>query len=125
VFIAHGLPKFEDIGGTQGFFGSVGIPSELAVPIGLLEVIGGIFLLVAVVTRITAALFIIEMIGATLIVKLSRGFVGGYELELLLIAVGISLLLTGPGRISIEWDVLKREIFPRGKAIVQQQKVEE
>jgi putative oxidoreductase len=125
VFIAHGLPKFEDIGGTQGFFGSVGIPPELAVPIGLLEVIGGIFLLVAVVTRITAALFIIEMIGATLIVKLSRGFVGGYELELLLIAVGISLLLTGPGRISIEWVVLKREIFPRGKAIVQQQKVEE
>jgi len=125
VFIAHGLPKFEDIGGTQGFFGSVGIPPELAVPIGLLEVIGGIFLLVAVVTRITAALFIIEMIGATLIVKLSRGFVGGYELELLLIAVGISLLLTGPGRISIEWDVLKRKIFPRGKAIVQQQKVEE
>ena len=125
LFIAHGLPKFEDIGGTQGFFGSVGIPPELAVPIGLLEVIGGIFLLVGVVTRITAALFIIEMIGVTLIVKLSEGFVGGYELELLLVAVGISLLLTGPGRISIEWDVLKREIFPRGKAIVQQQKVRE
>jgi putative oxidoreductase len=122
LFIAHGLPKFEDIGGTQGFFGSVGIPPELAVPIGLLEVIGGIFLLVGVVTRITAALFIIEMIGATLIVKLSDGFVGGYELELLLIAVGTSLLLTGPGRISIEWDVLKREIFPRGKAIVQEQR---
>jgi putative oxidoreductase len=125
LFIAHGLPKFEDIEGTQGFFGSVGIPSELAIPIGLLEVIGGIFLLVGVVTRITAALFIIEMIGVTLIVKLSKGFVGGYELELLLMAVSISLLLTGPGRISIEWDVLKREIFPRGKAIVQQQKVEE
>jgi putative oxidoreductase len=40
LFIAHGLPKFEDIEGTQGFFGSVGIPPELAVPIGLLEVIG-------------------------------------------------------------------------------------
>ena len=39
-------------------------------------------------------------------------------------AIGISLLLTGPGRISIEWDVLKREIFPRGKAYVQQQKDE-
>jgi putative oxidoreductase len=48
--------------------------------------------------------------------------VGGYELELLLVAVGISLLLTGPGRISIEWDVLKREIFPRGKVITQKQK---
>jgi hypothetical protein len=39
-----------------------------------------------------------------------------------LIAIAVSLLLTGPGRISIEWDVLKRETFPRGKAIIQKQK---
>ena len=119
LFIVHGFPKFEDVTSTQDFFGSVGIPPELVVPIGLLEVIGGIFLLVGVVTRITAALFIIEMKSVTLLVKLSKGFVGGYELELLLVAIGISLLLTGPGRISIEWDVLRREIFPRGKAFVQ------
>jgi putative oxidoreductase len=62
------------------------------------------------------------MIGAILLVKISKGFVGGYELELLLIAIGISLLLTGPGRISIEWDVLKREIFPRGRSIIRQQR---
>jgi putative oxidoreductase len=62
------------------------------------------------------------MIGATLLVKISKGFVGGYEQVLLLMAVCISLLLTGPGRMSIEWDVLKREIFPRGKALVQEQK---
>ena len=122
TFIAHGLPKFENVAGTQGFFGSIGLPPELALPIGLLEVIGGIFLLVGVVTRITAAIFVIEMIGASLLVKISKGFVGGYELDLLLMAVCISLLLSGPGRISIEWDVLKREIFPRGKHIIQNQK---
>jgi putative oxidoreductase len=122
TFIAHGLPKFENIAGTQGFFGSIGLPPELALPIGLLEVIGGIFLLVGVVTRIAAALLIIDMIGAIFLVKISKGFVGGYELELLLIAIDISLLLTGPGRISIEWDVLKREIFPRGRSIIRQQK---
>ncbi len=122
TFIAHGLPKFEDIAGTQGFFGSIGLPPELAIPIGLLEVIGGVFLLVGVVTRITAGLFIIDMLGATLLVKIPDGFVGGYELELLLIAVSVSLFLTGPGRISIEWDILKREIFPRGKALIQVQK---
>src|ERR687898_2522063 len=122
TFIAHGLPKFEDIAGTQGFFGSIGLPPELAIPIGLLEVIGGIFLIVGVLTRITAALLIIDMIGAIFLVKLPDGFVGGYELELLLIAISISLLLVGPGRISIEWNVLKRELFPRGKAIVQRQK---
>jgi len=122
TFIAHGLPKFENIAETQGFFGSIGLPPELALPIGLLEVIGGIFLLVGVVTRIAAALLIIDMMGAIFLVKISKGFVGGYELELLLVAIGISLLLTGPGRISIEWDILKREIFPRGRSIVRQQK---
>ena len=71
LFIVHGLPKFEDVAGSQGFFGSVGIPPEFVVPIGPLEVIGGIFLLVGFLTRITAPLFIIEMIAATLIVKLS------------------------------------------------------
>ncbi len=116
TFMAHGLPKFEDITGTQGFFG------KLALPIGLLEVIGGIFLIVGILTRISAALLIIDMIGAIVLVKLPDGFVGGYELESLLIAISVSLLLTGPGRISIEYDVLKREIFPRGKAIRQKQK---
>jgi hypothetical protein len=33
-------------------------------------------------------------------------------------AVSISLLLTGPGKPSIEWDLLKREIFPKGKELV-------
>jgi hypothetical protein len=27
-------------------------------------------------------------------------------------------MITGPGRISVEWDVLKRELFPRGKELV-------
>src|SRR5215216_3947845 len=122
TFMAHGLPKFEDITGTQGFFGNIGLPPELALPIGLLEVIGGIFLIVGILTRISAALLIIDMIGAIVLVKIPDGFVDGYELESLLIAISISLLLTGPGRLSIEWDVLKREIFPRGKVITQKQK---
>ena len=118
AFIVAGLPKFENIAVTQGFFQQFGLPSGLAFPIDLLEVIGGIFLLVGVVTRIAAALFVIEMIGATLVVGLSQGFVGGYELTLLLMVICLSLLLTGPGRISIEWDVLKSEVFPRVKCII-------
>lgn len=43
-----------------------------------------------VLTRISAILFIIEMIGATLTAKLSKGFVSGYDFDLLLVAVSIS-----------------------------------
>jgi putative oxidoreductase len=126
TFIVHGLPKLSNIPGTQQFFSNmVGLPAEMALPIGLLEVIGGIAILVGILTRVASILFIIEMIGAILVAKLSKGFVGGYEFDLLLIAISISLLLTGPGRISVEWNILKRELFPRGKEIVvvlQQQK---
>jgi putative oxidoreductase len=110
---------------AQGFFGNIGLPPEMAIPIGILEVAGGFAILVGILTRIASILFIIEMIGSTFTAKISEGFVGGYELDLLLMSISISLLLTGPGRISIECDVLMREIFPRGKDLVQQVKAYE
>ena len=126
LFIVQGLPKLENISVNQGSFGSLGLPPQLVLPIALLEIIGGIFLVVGVLTRITAAIFIIEMIGAALAVWLSQSFAGGPLLKQFAIlmsslatAISISLLLTGPGRISIEWNVLKREVFPRGKHIIQ------
>ncbi len=122
AFIAHGLPKLSNIAGTEHFFSNmVGLPASLALPIGLLEVIGGIVLIIGLLTRIASILLIIEMIGSTIVAKLPKGFVGGYELDLLLMAIAISLLLTGPGRLSIEWNILRREIFPKGKQMVLQQ----
>ncbi len=104
ALLVHGLPKFENLQGVQGFFASVGIPAELALPIALLEVIGGILLIIGLLTRITSILFIIQMIGIILVVKTGGGITGegGLEVELLLMAISISLLLSGPGRISIE-----------------------
>jgi putative oxidoreductase len=114
-FIAHGLPKFANASGTAGFFSSVGIPADLAMPIAALEVVGGAFLLAGFMTRITSILLAIQMALVSIIVKASRGFVGGYELELLLMAMAISLVLTGPGRASVEWNVIKREVWPGKK----------
>jgi putative oxidoreductase len=117
IFIAHGLPKFFGISQGYGFFQSVNLPPELFVPIALLEVIGGLAILIGILTRIASALLIIEMLGAILSVKLSKGFVGGYEFELLLISICLSLVIMGPGRISIENSILRREIFPKGKQL--------
>jgi putative oxidoreductase len=113
AFIMHGLPKLEGMDKTPGFFGSLGLPPELALPVGLLEVIGGFALILGIATRIASVLFIIEMTGAILAAKITKGFVGGYELDLLLLAIAVSLLISGPGRVSIERDILKREIFPK------------
>jgi putative oxidoreductase len=119
TFIAHGLPKFFDVSGGYGFFESVNLPPELFLPIALLEVGGGFAILLGILTRIASALLIIEMLGAILMVKLPKGFIGGYEFELLLISICLSLVILGPGKLSIENYILKREIFPGGKQLYQ------
>lgn len=111
-FIMHGLPKLLDIPGTQNSFINMGLPPDLAIIIGLLETIGGLAILLGILTRIAAGLLAINMIGAIIQVKISKGFIGGYELDLLYLAIMISLMITGPGNFSIEKNILKREIFP-------------
>ncbi|HEU5172466.1 MAG TPA: DoxX family protein, partial [Nitrososphaeraceae archaeon] len=106
-------PKLVDIANSQNSFINMGLPPELAIIIGLLEFIGGIAILSGVLTRISAILLAIDMIGAILTVKLSKGFIGGFELDLLYLAIMISLILTGPGSLSIEKNILRREVFPK------------
>lgn len=112
-FIAHGLPKLVDIGNSQNSFINMGLPPEMAIVIGLLEFIGGLAILLGVLTRISAILLTIDMIGAIFTVKLSKGFIGGFELDLLYLAIMISLILMGPGSLSIEKNLLRREVFPK------------
>ena len=63
AFILHGIPKLSGIDKTSGFFGSIGLSPEFTLPIALLEVIGGIALLLGIATRIASILFIIEMMS--------------------------------------------------------------
>ncbi|UOF89270.1 DoxX family protein [Fodinisporobacter ferrooxydans] len=103
IFISHGYSKLATPTGFIQFFTHVGIPvPHVAVPvIGLIELIGGISLLLGFGIRIFASLLVIEMIVAILTAKISMGLVGGYEFELALIAGLISLILSGSGAISI------------------------
>ena len=124
-FMMHGLPKLFAIPGTQTSFTNMGLPPDLAVIIGLLEFIGGLVILLGLLTRIAAILLAIEMIGAILMVKLSKGFIDGYELDLLYLAIMISLVISGPGSISIERNILKREIFPKTPKYSTNEKMED
>jgi len=118
TFLAHRLPSYADFGWVLGFVGSLGLPPEAAYVVATLETGGAIAIMSGILTRITAGMFIIFMASTTLVVKLSRGFVGGFEVDLLLLAIAASLMITGPGRLSLEWDVLKRELVPKGRSLV-------
>src|SRR5262245_8637707 len=103
IFIVHGSMKFTQMARTEHFFARLGIPLPgVAAPtIALLEVLGGIALILGLGSRIFALLLAIEMIVAIAIDKVHTGFVGGWEFELVLLAGLLALVFGGPGAISL------------------------
>lgn len=105
VFITHGYPKlFSARTATIQFFKQHGItPAKFWVfVVGVVEFFGGILLLIGFLTQIAAALIAINMIGAILFVKRRQGFAGGYEFDLALLVLALSLLVLGPGIWSLD-----------------------
>lgn len=111
LFIVHSLGKFDT--GAGGFFSSVGLPSEMAPLIGLLELIGGMLLIAGVLTRIASSLLAIEMLVVMVYLKKLQSFSGknGLELELLIFVILLTVITLGPGRISLSHAVKKLPRF--------------
>jgi len=102
IFIIHGFGKFGNPG-FGGWISSMGIPAEMQIPIALAEFIPGILLLIGVLTRISASLLSIVMLGAIFLVKGATSLTGdhGYEFDLILLAACLVLIVAGPGKVSI------------------------
>ena len=107
VFIVHGSGKFNP--GFLGFMEMLGLPPEMQIPIALAETVPGILLLIGVFTRLSASLLSIVMLGAIFYVKQAGSLTGerGFELDLILLAACLVVMVAGPGRISIAHVVKK------------------
>jgi putative oxidoreductase len=122
LLLIHGIVKFQ--GGIEnivGWFGSIGLPGFMAYGVALLEIVGGIALIIGLGTRIVSALIAVLMIGAILKVKLSVGLLGngqmaGYELDLAFLAIAIYLFIDGSKLLSVGQLIFKRELDDIKKA---------
>jgi putative oxidoreductase len=123
VFLWEGILKFVYANQGVGRFTKLGFPFPAATAtfVGTLEIVGGLLLLLGLLTRVAAIPFIVEMIVAMLTTKIalylghsplppppSPPFVGGWAVlheirseyaQLLTVAF---LLVNGPGRWSID-----------------------
>lgn len=116
TFIAHGWMKVFGMGfaGTAEAFGSMGapLPGITGPLVAVLECFGGMLLVLGLFTRPLALLFVADMLGAILLVKIKGGFYApeGVELELLLCAASAALALAGGGAPSVDAARARREI---------------
>jgi putative oxidoreductase len=107
LFILAGFGKLTAIGGTAGYFGSLGLPlpTVTAVVVGLVELLGGLAILVGFQTRIAALVIALFTIGATLVAHLD--FADGMQVLMLQKNLAITggllvLAVAGAGALSID-----------------------
>ncbi len=119
IFLYHGLDKItSDVGGgawasrMYDSAGTIQVPGTLtysaiqfAVAWG--EILCGLAMLAGLLTRVAALGLIVIQIGAICLVTYPRGFRfaqgGGYEYNLALLAMCLSLLILGAGVWSVDW----------------------
>jgi putative oxidoreductase len=93
IFFAHGLKKVKGMEkAVDHFHADFGLPAFITYAVTFIEVIGGALLIIGVFTRFASAAIAVVMLGAIYIVKWQKGFINGFEFDLALLAMAVSLL---------------------------------
>ncbi len=124
VMFPHGAQKLLGWYGGFGFSGTMGffteqmrIPAALAFLVILAESFGSLGLIVGFLTRVAAAGMVAVMVGAITMVHWPHGFFmnwfgkqqgEGFEYHVLVIGIGLTLLLIGGGKWSVDGELAKR-----------------
>lgn len=119
VMIAHGWQKIDQggLGATAEGFESIGIPAAGAAALFAIsiEVGGGVLILLGALMPVVGVLWAGNMAGAWWFVHRDAFFAneGGYELVMVLGALGLVLAGTGAGRISVDALLTQRRTTER------------
>ena len=107
----HGVPKLFGTARSQGrgMFVKGGMSGTLYDLVGILEFLGGIFVAVGFLTPLASGLLALQMVGTTLLQvtrlrkpPVNAKYRGGYELDILYLAIMLAIFLLGPGMFSID-----------------------
>ncbi len=104
ILLKHGWPKLKGLKQFGENFETMGFKPGIfwATIVMLVECLGGLFLILGLLTQIVAFFLAIEFVVILLKVKRKAGFVGGYEFDLLIMASALALLVLGAGRLGLD-----------------------
>jgi uncharacterized membrane protein YphA (DoxX/SURF4 family) len=100
IFLANGIMKITHMPMVIGFFQSMHMGPFWAWLVTLVELIGGVALLVGFGTMFVGIPLAIIMLVAIFRVKLAGGL-GAYEGEVVLLSAVLGIMMTGPGKYAL------------------------
>jgi putative oxidoreductase len=109
VFVIFGLGKFVDHASEVASFDAYGLPAPDAFVyvIGVIELVGGVLLMLGLFTRPAALVLAGDMIGAIVVSGIGLGELVSLTLAPAELALCLYLLWTGPGALSLDGRVFK------------------
>ena len=115
IFIIHGLPKlmggvetWTQLGGAMSMMGISFAPAFWGFMAAATEAIGGLFIILGLLHRPTAALLVFTMIVALLVHVMQGDPFTIYSNALKALVVFIALVITGPGKYSLDFLYFRR-----------------
>lgn len=111
IFIYHGYGKVFGAAGLGTGWNPQGMPAIVQVLVAWGELLGGLAVLLGFLTCLGAAIIVVIMLGAIAIVHWPNGFNimnMGFEYNFALIMMALSLILSGPGPLSIDSKCCKK-----------------
>jgi putative oxidoreductase len=117
IMFAHGYQKLmiDGLGRTTEGFESMSIPVAIfsAAFVTVVEVVGGVLVVLGALIPVVAACYLVVMVGAAVFVHIPNGlFVdsGGWELVGVIAAVLLALAAAGSGRYGVDHRVHDRQV---------------
>lgn len=108
LMLLHGIGKLVGgVGGIQGLLANAGLPGFLAFGVYLGEIVGPLMVIIGWYCGIGALLIVINMVFAIYlahtheIFQLTQSWGWAIELQVFYLMTAVVLILTGPGRISL------------------------
>ncbi|MBS3647405.1 DoxX family protein [Pseudaminobacter sp. 19-2017] len=107
MYIMAGFSKLTAISGTAQWFGSIGLPAPtlVAIGVGLVELVGGLAILIGFQTRIAAVVLALFTVAATLIAHTNFADMSQmlfFQKNLAITGGFLILAVFGPGALSID-----------------------
>jgi len=101
IFITAGLIKFDP--SFSVYLPQMGLPVNMQYLFAIQEVIPGILIIAGILTRISASILSLVMLGVIFYIDKASKFIGpdGAEIPIILLAASIVIITIGPGRVSL------------------------